>query len=193
MTLVYQSIGMTKVIPIFLFGAVLLLYAVLVFAAPVFVATVFAAPPTETFPSAGKPQLEREPTVLEQAVDRAAVMLLNGKLPPTEDGVRFALWLYGEKSDVAYLDIATKMARDLVKTDPIMGTAACSGLRKRAAQRWRKQSPGRMQHHRHMPRHARRMQRLRLRPRRQAWLGISFNSLALRPDERPCRTTRGIR
>jgi hypothetical protein len=85
---------------------------------------LFASPPEEKLPELSKPQLHREKTKLEKAVDQAAAMLLQGKLPPTEDGVRFALWLYGDKGDVAYLDIATKMARELVKTDPIMGTAA---------------------------------------------------------------------
>ena len=85
---------------------------------------LFAAPPEEKLPELSKPQLHREKTKLEKAVDQAAAMLLQGKLPPTEDGVRFALWLYGEKSDVAYLDIATKMARELVKKDPTLGSAA---------------------------------------------------------------------
>ena len=108
-----QPAGKTLVFPAFLFVALMLC------AVPL----VNAAPPEEKFPESGKPQLDREPTVLEQAVDRAAVMLLNGKLPANEDGVRFALWLYGEKGDVAYRDIATRMARELVKTDPIMGSA----------------------------------------------------------------------
>ena len=85
---------------------------------------LFGAPPEEKLPELSKPQLHREKTVLEKAVDQAAAMLLQGKLPPTEDGVRFALWLYGDKGDVAYLDIATKMARELVKKDLVIGTAA---------------------------------------------------------------------
>ena len=85
---------------------------------------LFAAPPEEKLPELSKPKLHREETALEKAVNRAAAMLLQGKLPASEDGVRFALWLHGDKGDVAYLDIATKMARELVKIDPIMGTAA---------------------------------------------------------------------
>lgn len=85
---------------------------------------LFASPPEEKLPELSKPQLHREKTKLEKAVDQAAAMLLQGKLPPTEDGVRFALWLYGEKGDVAYLDIATRMARELVKTDAVTGCTA---------------------------------------------------------------------
>jgi len=91
---------------------------------PFGVSPAMAAPPEEKLPELSKPQLHREKTKLEKAVDQAAAMLLQGKLPASEDGVRFALWLYGEKGDVAYLDVATKMARELVKRDPIMGSAA---------------------------------------------------------------------
>jgi hypothetical protein len=80
---------------------------------PFGVSPAMAAPPEEKLPELSKPQLHREKTKLEKAVDQAAAMLLQGKLPASEDGVRFALWLYGDKGDVAYLDVATKMAREL--------------------------------------------------------------------------------
>jgi hypothetical protein len=109
-----------RIVPVLFF----VLFLVGLIAAAFFSAPASAAPPDEKLPELSKPQLHREKTKLEMAVDQAAAMLLQGKLPATEDGVRFALWLYGDKGDVAYLDIATKMARELVKTDPIMGSAA---------------------------------------------------------------------
>jgi len=102
--------GAMRIVPVLFF----VLFVVGLIAAALFSAPVSAAPPDEKLPELSKPQLHREKTKLEMAVDQAAAMLLQGKLPPTEDGVRFALWLYGDKGDVAYLDIATKMARELV-------------------------------------------------------------------------------
>jgi hypothetical protein len=101
--------GAMRIVPVLFF----VLFLVGLIAAALFSAPAFAAPPDEKLPDLSKPQLHREKTKLEKAVDQAAAMLLQGKLPPTEDGVRFALWLYGEKRDVAYLDVATRMAREL--------------------------------------------------------------------------------
>ena len=110
--------GMMRVIPVLFYVLIVGLTAVLS-AGP-----LHAAPPEEKLPDLSKPKLHREETDLEKAVNRAAAMLLQGKLPASEDGVRFALWLYGDKGDVAYLDIATKMARELVKVDLTLGSAA---------------------------------------------------------------------
>lgn len=100
---------MMRVIPVLFYVLIGIASAAVVLPAGV----LFAAPPEEKLPELSKPKLHREETELEKAVNRAAAMLLQGKLPASEDGVRFALWLYGEKGDVAYLDVATKMARKL--------------------------------------------------------------------------------
>jgi hypothetical protein len=115
----YGKAGVAWSIPAVLFLAFGLAVAGVAFGSP---------PAREPLPDVGKPRLHREETPLEKAVGRAAFLLEKGSLPPSEDAVRFALWMYADRGDVSYRNQAESLARKLTRVDPRGGNAAYSLL-----------------------------------------------------------------